>query len=81
MKVELSRQAQKYLDRQDKQTVKRIAEALRKLSKEPPQGDIKALEGQDGFRVRVGNYRIKFIINDGRIIVDKIAPRGEVYKK
>ena len=38
----------------------RILKALRKLEKEPPEGDIKSLVGRDGYRLRVGDYRILF---------------------
>lgn len=80
MKVELSPKASKQLGRMDDQLKSRIAVALRKLAMEPPQGDIKALQGRDGYRMRIGQYRVLFDIIEGRIIVHDILPRGQAYK-
>jgi mRNA interferase RelE/StbE len=59
----------------------RIIKALRKLEKEPLEWDIKKLEGQGGYRARIGGYRILFDIEADTISVYKIAPRGEAYKE
>jgi mRNA interferase RelE/StbE len=59
----------------------RIAQALRKLEKAPPEGDIKKLEGRDGYRVRIGDYRILFDIENDTVSIYKIAPRGQAYKE
>jgi mRNA interferase RelE/StbE len=59
----------------------RIAAAVKKLESEPPQGNVKKLKGLDGYRVRVGSYRILFDIKDADILVYKIEPRGDVYKR
>ena len=80
MKVELSPQAAKYLERLNQPQKGRIIKALMKLKLEPPEGDIKALSGKDGFRMRVGGYRILFDVLDKAIVVYAIAPRGEAYK-
>ena len=58
----------------------RINQALRDLAKDPPTGDIVKLQGENGYRRRVGNYRIIFDITEEEIIVYKIAPRGQAYK-
>ena len=62
-------------------TEARIAEALDKLELEPPEGDIKKLRGRDGYRLAAGGYRILFDIENDRIDIFKIAPRGDVYKE
>lgn len=80
MNVELSPKAAKYLSRLDNPIKDRIKAALRKLSEEPPQGDIKAMSGRDGYRLRVGNYRLLFDIMDNVIIVYEIGLRGQIYK-
>ena len=80
MKVKLSPKAEKYLKRLNNPAKERIIKALVKLSKEPPEGDIKALTGRGGFRLRAGGYRIIFDHNREIIIVLEIAPRGQVYK-
>jgi len=80
MTVELSPKAMKYFNALDKTLQSRLKAALRKLSFEPPQGDIVSLSGKDGFRLRVGKYRLLFDISDDKIIVYDIGLRGQIYK-
>lgn len=80
MNVELSPKAGKYLSKLDKDIKERIKAALRKLEKEPPEGDIKSMTGKDGYRLRIGKYRALFDFEDGRIIVHEIGLRGQIYK-
>jgi mRNA interferase RelE/StbE len=62
----------------------RIAEKLEQLGRNPDDVslDIKKLEGEPYFRLRVGNWRVIFDRQDVvRIIaVEKIKPRGDAYK-
>ena len=81
MRVELNNAAKKQFRRLNEPYKSRISAALDKLESEPPEGDIKKLQGRDGYRVVVGDYRILFDIENDRIDVFKIAPRGQVYKK
>ena len=81
MRVELSNTAKKQFNRLNEPYRSRIAAALDRLENEPPEGDIKKLQGRDGYRVVVGSFRILFDIEDDRIDVFKIAPRGQVYRK
>jgi len=81
MKVVLEKQAVKYLKSLDMVMKNRIIEALKGLAEEPPIGDIKKLQGKNGYRKRVGDYRIVFDITEKEIIVYKIAPRGQIYKR
>ena len=80
METVLSPKSAKYLERLNEPIKGRIKAALRKLEQEPPQGDIKSLSGQEGFRLRVGGYRVLFGIKADTIIITDIAPRGQVYK-
>jgi mRNA interferase RelE/StbE len=75
-----SPQATKHLNKLNEPNKSRILKAIKKLEHKPPQGDIKTLAGKDGFRLRVGNYRVLFGIKDDIIIIADIAPRGQVYK-
>ena len=53
--VAMSREASKYLKRQDTTSKSRIETAINGL---PLSGDIKKLQGKGGFfRLRVGNFR------------------------
>jgi len=80
MKTVLSPKAAKYLERLDEPIKSRIKTALKKLESEPPQGDVKNLSGQPGFRLRIGAYRVLFGIKDDTIIVTDIGLRGQIYK-
>ncbi len=44
--------------------------------------DVSPLRERPGFRVRVGNYRAVFTVQDEilQVFVIKIGPRGDVYK-
>jgi len=80
MKVILEKKAAKYLESLDAVMKQRIKQALWDLAKEPPSGDIIKLQSEDGYRRRVGGYRIIFDITETEVVVYKIAPRGQVYK-
>ena len=78
MKIELSPKAAKYLKGMGQPHKGRIVRALEKL----PQGDVITLQGVSGlYRLRVGDWRIVFSypVQD-TILVERIAPRGEIYK-
>ena len=78
MDIEYSKQAVKAINSMDKKTKQRIKAALEGL----PEGDIKPLKGSRGsYRLRVGNWRVilSYPAKDTALI-EKIAPRGEVYK-
>ena len=80
MNTVLSPQASKYLKRLNEPEKSRIIKALKMLESEPPQGDIKNLSGMDGYRLRVGGYRILFGIKNNTIVITNIGPRGQIYK-
>ena len=80
MNVVLKPSAAKYLSRLNEPNKSRIKKALEKLVKEPPEGDIKSLEGKDGYRLRIGGYRALFDIIDKEIVVYEIGLRGQIYK-
>ncbi len=78
MQIEYSKNAVKYINAADKQTKKRLKEAIEKV----PFGDIKKLQGIDnGYRLRIGDLRVLFSIEDDRIYIDNIIPRGQAYKR
>ena len=81
MNVVLSPSVAKYLEKLNEPIKGRIKLALKKLGQEPPQGDIKALAGQNCYRLRVGGYRILFGIEADTIVVTDIDLRGQVYKR
>jgi len=81
MQVLLLPKAQRQIKKFNEPIKSRIATAIKKLEGNPPQGDIKKLEGRAGFRVRIGDYRILCNTDDDTIVITAIEPRGRVYKR
>lgn len=78
----LSRNAVKYMGKQEKSVQERIRRALLGLSVHPPIGDIKLMKGYEKqFRLRVGSYRILFEVNhqERMVYILVIDNRGDVY--
>ena len=79
-RVELKPRAVKDLKRMPKEDGKRIIEKL-KLLKDNLQGDVKRLTNYTSeYRMRVGDWRILFEIEDEKIVVYRIRHRKEAYK-
>ena len=76
-KIVYSKKAVKFLKKQDKSTQRRIMEAISGL---PLSGDIKKLQGVNGYRLRVGDYRVLFDMNGIIIDIIEIGNRGQIYK-
>lgn len=86
MEIRYSKSARKAIEKYDKTTKQRIKHGIENLLLDPPEGDIKAMQGfSDGrMRLRIGKYRIVYRYdNDGTIkilfIID-IDSRGSIYK-
>lgn len=62
----------------------RLAEKIELLGTNPDNAelDIKKLEGEPYYRMRVGNWRVIFDRQDSVkvIAIEKIKPRGDAYK-
>ena len=86
MRVKYSKDALKFLARLDQKSVARIRAAIHGLTRNPPEGDIKPLQGYSDHRrrLRVGGWRIVFKYgNDGELmvlLVIDIGNRGDIYK-
>ena len=73
--------AQKDLDKLEPPVFARILKKIRALSKDArPPGCLK-LTDEDGFRIRTGDYRILYRIDDSskRIYIYRIKHRKDVY--
>lgn len=78
MNIEYSKKAVKYINTLDRPTKQRIKNTVEKL----PIGDIKKLKGvENGYRLRVGDLRVLFSIEDNNIYIDNIIPRGQAYNR
>jgi len=66
-----------------KADAKRLLDRLERISLEPDalHLGVQFLVGERGaFRVRQGDWRAVFSIEDGDVIVDRVAHRREVYR-
>lgn len=82
--VEIGSAAEKEIGKLDSIAVKRVDKTINKLRQNPlPPGAIK-LEGADeGWRVRVGDWRVIYEIDDSAKLVKirHVRHRSEAYKK
>jgi mRNA interferase RelE/StbE len=61
----------------------RVGDAIDALSADPrPRGAVK-LAGRDDYRIRVGDHRIVYAVDDAEriVLVARIAHRREVYRR
>ncbi len=68
-------------DKLEALTAQRIGKKIRELSDNPFSKDIKRLKGSDGFRLRVGDYRIIFFIDGDLITILKVGHRKNIYER
>lgn len=77
--VLIQRRAEKALRRLDKPLRRRIGEVINQLAHNPRPTGCKKLAGYDNlYRLRVGDWRISYAIEEDKLIVlvVEIAPRG-----
>ena len=79
-KIQIEKQALKFIQKQDRPQRERILAAIAHL---PLIGDIKPLVNRPGyFRLRVGDYRVIYTVDNDvlTVFVVKVGNRGEIYK-
>jgi mRNA interferase RelE/StbE len=83
-KISYSKEAEKTLQRIPRNIAKLIHEKLKVIAASPYADHPNAtkLQGREGYRLRVGDWRVIYKIKNERlvIIVMKVASRGEVYR-
>jgi len=79
LEIVYHKQAVKTLESMDAAMRQRICVGINGI----PNGDIKKLKGHtELYRLRVGDWRIVFSYPDSEtVLIEKIAPRGEIYKR
>ena len=80
--IQILRRGQKELARLPNIFYERIKDAILALASNPrPQG-CKKLSGRDGWRIRVGDYRIIYEVDDNQHVVTilHIGHRRDIYK-
>lgn len=77
----IKKKAKKFIDKLPMNDKKRIASAIELL---PNGEDVKKLKGHDDLlRLRVGEYRIIYSVDNGKLIVYVVdaGNRGDIYKR
>lgn len=79
VEIRLSKSASRSLLRSDKREL--LRQKLGELAAEPlsQSANVKKLQGRQGYRLRVQNWRIIFRIEGDVLWVDDIGPRGSIY--
>lgn len=82
MDIYWNAQSLKVLRRMPKNDAKRIRSKLHQYAMKPDSlsNVIKKLQGRDGYRLRVGDWRVIFTADGVVLRVLRIGPRGEIYK-
>lgn len=82
MRIDFVKSAEKELRKLDKRLGKRLLEKIQKLGNDPYGQDGQKLAGSKGYRVRLGNYRIVYIIDkfNKLVTIVKIGHRREIYR-
>ena len=78
----VSHTAHRQVRRLPAQTQERVNRAIARLAENPWPPDAKKLTAGDGYRVRVGDYRILYQVDDGAkvVIIYRVMSRGDVYR-
>ncbi len=80
--ITFSKQAAKELERIDEPYYSKIKTAINLLAEDPRPNGCKKLKGRDGYRIRIGDYRVIYEIFDNVLVVDVIVigHRKDIYK-
>lgn len=80
--VNIKKSAAKEIKRLSKDILKRVLSKIELLSENPRPVDCQKLTGEEKYRVRVGDCRILYMIEDRVlvIIIVRVRHRREVYK-
>jgi mRNA interferase RelE/StbE len=81
--IEITRDAARALQKMPRNIAVLIRSKIDALAVAPyaANNNVKKLKGSDDFRLRVGDWRVVYTLQDAKlvIVVVRIAPRGGVY--
>ena len=82
-RVELRPAAVRALRKLDPQIRLRIQGVIALLAQDPRPPGARALQGRDGLRVRVGDYRVVYTVDDNvlTVVVVRLGHRRDVYDR
>jgi len=81
-KIEIKRSAVKEVERLPRKDILAVLDKIKLLADDPRPNDCKKLSGQEKYRIRCGDYRILYLIEDNILIVYvvKVGHRKDVYR-
>ena len=76
------RRAQKELGNLPNTDYLQVRDAIANLADDPRPPGCKKLSGRDGWRIRIGNYRVIYDINDRELLVTvvRVGNRRDIYR-
>lgn len=81
--VSFRRSAEKDMRRLDAKTQARVLRAVEPLARNPRPDGCRKLQGsEDAYRIRVGDYRVIYTVDDAVLIVavERVRHRREAYR-
>ena len=82
--IEFTKRANKQFQALSQQVKQRIAHKIEALAEAPrPQGVVKLSGEENTYRIRVGDYRVVYIIEDNKlkVLIFRVDHRRDVYRK
>ena len=82
-KLSFKRSAEKELRKISLPELRRVVKAIQALAHDPRPPDVRMLKGPDRYwRIRQGNYRIVYEIDDAtkQVVIIKVGHRRDVYE-
>ena len=80
--IEIKKSASKELSKLPKKELKSVINKIKNLSADPRPTGSKKLSGDEKYRVRVGNHRVLYTIEDEKLVIYivKVGHRKDIYK-
>ncbi len=81
--IQYERQAERAIDALDPEIRRRVLNAIGALAADPrTTRNVKALQGQPGYRLRVGDWRVIYTLQDEvlTVLVIRVAHRRDAYR-
>lgn len=81
-KITIKKSAAKELEDIPKKDLRKIIKPIQSLAQNPRHQGVQKLSAKEQYRVRQGDYRIVYSIDDKKLIIDivKIGHRREIYR-
>lgn len=80
--IQIKQSAEKELNALPARTRRRIIERILQLENNPRRLGVEKLQGQEAYRLRVGNYRVLLTIDDTKktVMIYAVGHRRDVYR-